>query len=171
MRKIVICALLFLAASFSVSAEEGEEAKETKTSFEVMVFDAETDEPIPAAKIKFSEEDIETYTDFDGYAQIKDLTQGVYNIEISFISYKKQYFKSFQIYKATNKLKFDKNNTSENEATYKNRKKTGIENVNDYFDLINDMENKEKFNTHKKKDDLADALLQILSYLQSNKKF
>lgn len=104
MRKIAICALLFLAASFSVSAEEGEEAKETKTSFEVMVFDAETDEPIPSAKIKFSEKDIETYTDFDGYAQIKDLTQGVYNIEISFISYKKQYFKSFQVDKATSKL-------------------------------------------------------------------
>ena len=73
-------------------------------------------------------------------------------------------------YRATNKLKFDKNNTEVNESTYKNRKKTGIENVNDYFDVINDMENKEKFNTHKKKDDLADALLQILSYLQSNKK-
>ena len=72
-------------------------------------------------------------------------------------------------YRATNKLKFDKKNTTENEATYKNRKRTGIENVNDYFDTINDMENKTKFNTHKKRDDLADALLQILSYLQSNK--
>ena len=72
-------------------------------------------------------------------------------------------------YMATNKLKFNKENTKENESTYKNRKRTGIENVNDYFDVINDMENKEKFNTHKKKDDLADALLQILSYLQSNK--
>jgi len=76
--------------------------------------------------------------------------------------------KQIKYYRATNKLKFDKNNTKENEATYKNRKKTGIENVNDYFDTINDMENKEKFNSHKKKDDLADALLQILSYLQTN---
>ena len=74
-------------------------------------------------------------------------------------------------YKATNKLKFDKNNTEENESTYKNRKKTGIENVNDYFDSINDIENKKKFNSHKKKDDLADSLLQILSYLQQNNLF
>jgi hypothetical protein len=72
-------------------------------------------------------------------------------------------------YRATNKLEFNKDNTNDNKNTYKDRKKTGIKNVNDYFDSINDIENKEKFNTHKKKDDLADALLQILSYLQSNK--
>lgn len=77
--------------------------------------------------------------------------------------------KEVKYYMATNKLKFDKGNTDENTESYKNRKKTGIENVNDYLDMKNDMENKEKFNTHKKKDDLADALLQILSYLQSNK--
>ncbi len=72
-------------------------------------------------------------------------------------------------YRATNKLEFNKDNTTDNKNTYKDRKKTGIKNVNDYFDSINDTENKEKFNTHKKKDDLADALLQILSYLKSNK--
>lgn len=72
-------------------------------------------------------------------------------------------------YRATNKLEFNKDNTDDNKDTYKNRKKTGIENVNDYLDSVGDIENKEKFNSHKKKDDLSDALLQILSYLQSNK--
>ena len=77
--------------------------------------------------------------------------------------------KEVKYYMATNKLKFDKGNTDENTETYKNRKKTGIENVNDYLNMTNDIENLNKFNTHKKKDDLADALLQILSYLQSRK--
>lgn len=73
-------------------------------------------------------------------------------------------------YKATNKLEFNNNNDDETKGCYKNRKKTGIQNVNDYLDSVNDMKNKIKFNSHKKKDDLADALLQILSYLKSNKK-
>lgn len=71
-------------------------------------------------------------------------------------------------YMATNKLEFNINNNDENKETYKARKKTGIENVNDYLIYKNDIDNKEKFNSHKKKDDLADALLQILSYLKSN---
>jgi hypothetical protein len=69
-------------------------------------------------------------------------------------------------YRATNKLEFNKDNTDDNKNTYKDRKKTGIKNVNDYFDSKNDIINKEKFNNHKKKDDLADALLQILSYIE-----
>ena len=72
-------------------------------------------------------------------------------------------------YRATNKLEFNKDNTNDNKNTYKDRKKTGINNVNDYLDSVDDMGNKEKFNSHKKKDDMSDALLQILSYLQTNK--
>lgn len=72
---------------------------------------------------------------------------------------------------ATNKLKFNENNTNENIDNYKNRKKTGIENVNDYFTFIQDNENKEWFNKQRKKDDLADSLLQILFYLQRNYNF
>lgn len=72
-------------------------------------------------------------------------------------------------YRATNKLEFNKDNTNENKNTYTDRKKTGIDNVNEYLDYKNDIENKEKFNSHKKRDDMSDALLQILSYLQANK--
>ena len=76
--------------------------------------------------------------------------------------------KVIKYYKATNKLKFDKSNTRADTKTYKNRKRTGIVNVNSYLDLVNDDYNKDKFNNHKKKDDLADSILQILSYIQIN---
>ena len=79
--------------------------------------------------------------------------------------------KEIKYYKATNKLEFNVKNTDDNKECYRNRKKTGIENVNEYLDYKNDIENKEKFNNHKKKDDLADALLQVLSYLKMNKMF
>ena len=70
-------------------------------------------------------------------------------------------------YKATNKLEFNKNNTNEDKKTYKNRKNIGIKNVNSYLLQQEDTMNYEKFNNHKKKDDLADSLLQILSYIYS----
>jgi hypothetical protein len=92
------------------------------------------------------------------YFRIRGKHDKVFNSQMEDILY----------YRATNKLEFNKSNTDDNKDTYKNRKKTSIENVNDYLDSKNDMENKEKFNTHKKKDDLSDALLQILSYLKKN---
>lgn len=74
--------------------------------------------------------------------------------------------KQIKYIKATNKLEFNKKNTNENIIDYKNRKKTAINNVYEYLDFIKDDYNKEKFNNHKKKDDLADALLQSLIYIQ-----
>ena len=71
---------------------------------------------------------------------------------------------------ASSKLRFDDSNTEENTDNYKNRKKTGIENVNDYLTLVGDIENKEWFNSQKKKDDLADALLQILIFIKRENK-
>lgn len=79
----------------------------------------------------------------------------------------KNQIKEIKYYKATNKLKFDVNNTSKDELTYKNRKRTSIKNVNDYLLSINDEKNKILFQNHKKKDDLSDSLLQILSYFKS----
>ncbi len=72
-------------------------------------------------------------------------------------------------YKATNKLEFNKENDDTNKGTYKNRKKTSIQNVTEYLEYKNDMLNLDRMNNHKKKDDLADTLLQILSYLKMNK--
>ena len=78
---------------------------------------------------------------------------------------KESNLKNILYYRATNKLEYNKDNTDEDKKTYKNRKKTGIDNVNYYLTKNNDMENYNKFNNHKKKDDLADSLLQILSYI------
>jgi len=74
--------------------------------------------------------------------------------------------KSIKYYRATNKLKFNENNTRDDTKTYANRKKTAIRNVIEYLDVIEDYENKEKFMKHKKKDDLSDAILQVLSFFQ-----
>ena len=70
-------------------------------------------------------------------------------------------------FKATNKLEYDDSNTAQNKSTYSDRKKTGIRNVIDYLDSIGDEVNKEMFLGHKKKDDLADALLQVLIYTKN----
>jgi len=74
--------------------------------------------------------------------------------------------RSIKYYRATNKLKFNENNTRADTKTYANRKKTAIRNVIEYLDVIEDYENKEKFMKHKKKDDLSDAILQVLSFFQ-----
>ena len=76
--------------------------------------------------------------------------------------------KNVLYYRATHKLTFNDNNTYADIKTYKNRKNTAINNVIEYLDDVEDYENKEKFLTHKKKDDLSDALLQILSYFKKN---
>jgi len=80
----------------------------------------------------------------------------------------KKTISDIRFYNALNKLNFDKSNDDSNKSSYKDRKKTGINNVNSYFKYKKDMEHMLKFNQHKKKDDLADTLLQILSYLQNN---
>jgi hypothetical protein len=66
---------------------------------------------------------------------------------------------------ATNKLKYFDENTEENIDTYKHRKRTGIDNVISYLKITNDEENMIKFKSHKKKDDLSDALLQALYWI------
>ena len=69
---------------------------------------------------------------------------------------------------ATNKLKFNENNCKSDIEDYSSRKFTGIENVVEYLKIIKDNDNLILFQSHKKKDDLADALLQILFFLQRN---
>ena len=69
---------------------------------------------------------------------------------------------------ASSKLLFNKNNTKDDIDSYNNRKKTGIDNVNEYLTINQLIDNKIWFNKQKKQDDLADALLQILIYIQRN---
>ena len=84
--KNVALLFLFLFCFFKLLAE-GEENGEKKeqTSLKVMVVDAETQDPIAAAKVKIGQNEVEAYTDFDGLAEFKEMTLGQYDIEISYI--------------------------------------------------------------------------------------
>jgi hypothetical protein len=76
---------------------------------------------------------------------------------------------NISFYRATNKLMFYDNEKCDIE-NYKQRKNTAIDNVMNYLKQNEDMDNLKLFTSHSKKDDLADALLQILSYLHKNNK-
>ena len=97
MKSVILIILLLISAYIPAISGEGKEEKKDAISIELLVVDAKTDEPIPAAKIKITQNNKEAYTDFDGIAEIKDLTQGEYDIEITFISYQKQLFKAFKL--------------------------------------------------------------------------
>jgi len=73
-------------------------------SLKILVIDAETEEPIPAAKVKINQKSLEAYTDFDGFTDFKNLLVGSYDIEVSFISYQKQFLESIQVDNANNQL-------------------------------------------------------------------
>jgi hypothetical protein len=103
MRKVLF-ALLFVAVIPSAYATGEKEENKLISSFEIIVVDAETEEPVPAAKIKIGEKEYEAYTDFDGFAEFKDLVKGEYNIEVSFVSYEKQQIKAFQLDNSSNRL-------------------------------------------------------------------
>jgi hypothetical protein len=104
MKKVLV--LILLLSSLLTFANGGENENESSSvqSFEVIVIDALTEDPIPAAKIKIGQKEVEAYTDFDGFAELKQLDQGLYDIEISFISYEKQQLSAFQLDKSSSRL-------------------------------------------------------------------
>lgn len=104
MRKVLFCLLVVTAVNLNVFAENGKEENKATISFEILVIDAITEEPLPAVKIKMETITLEVYTGFDGMLEIKEITQGMYDIEISFISYKKQQFNGLKLDKSTNRL-------------------------------------------------------------------
>lgn len=68
---------------------------------------------------------------------------------------------------ATNKLKYNVEETQKTKNTYSERKKLAIKYCNDY---LNNIENKyylDFFNNSQKKDDLADALLQCIFFINN----
>ncbi|MCG8308615.1 MAG: carboxypeptidase-like regulatory domain-containing protein [Cytophagales bacterium] len=104
MRKGIYCLIFAILASLCVYAKEGKTENSAKTTLEVIVVDAETDEPIPAVKIKIGEKEYEAYTDFDGLVKFNEVPQGSYDIEVSFISYEKRRLKAYQVNNTSNKL-------------------------------------------------------------------
>lgn len=104
MKNVLILFLGLLLTNLSVNAEEGNKEEKEAISLEVIVIDALTEDPIPAVKIKIGQKEVEAYTDFDGFAELKQLEQGQYDIEISSISYEKQQLSAFQLDKSSNRL-------------------------------------------------------------------
>jgi hypothetical protein len=101
--------LLFflMAVSFLATAEETKKTdskSEATIPLKILVIDAETGEPIPAVKVSIEKTKEESYTDFDGVAYIEDLTQGAYDIQISFISYEKVEFEEYLLNPSNNNL-------------------------------------------------------------------
>ncbi len=92
MRKLllILCCMSVLSIA---SASDGKEEKDT-FSVQVLVVDAETEEPIPAAKVKIDQQKHQSYTGLDGLANFDNFQEGVYDIEVSFVSYEKQCLKA-----------------------------------------------------------------------------
>jgi hypothetical protein len=101
--------LVLFIAGFSISSF-ADPSGDKKTnllqveSLKILVLDAETEEPIPAAKVKINENSLEAYTDFDGFIDFKNLRVGSYDIEVSFISYQKERLESIQVDNTNNQL-------------------------------------------------------------------
>jgi hypothetical protein len=96
MKSIVLIFILLGSLGYPNPGKETEENAVIE-SFQIMVLDANTEEPIPAAQIKIKQKDQEAYTDFDGFAEMKNITAGIYDIEISLVSYKNKLLKDFQL--------------------------------------------------------------------------
>jgi len=103
MKIVSLIAMFSFFFFLNVNAEKGEETQET-TRFEIMVIDANTEEPLPAARIKIEQKNLEAFTDFDGLYAIDDLPKGIYSLEISFISYQKYEVKDLLIDQSSNKI-------------------------------------------------------------------
>ena len=104
--KRIAAGLLFIAFSCisAYAVEENEKASSSSTTIEIVVIDALTDEPIPAAKVEIDKKNIETYTDFEGYVKINNIVEGSYDIVISSISYQKHQLKAFKAEKNHNRI-------------------------------------------------------------------
>ena len=104
MKNVLLTIIYLIVACLPVLAEEGKEEKKEIVSFEILVIDAITEEPIPAAKIIIDQKEVEAYTDFDGIVKLNELVKGSHEIEISFISYQKQQYKAFLLDQGNNRL-------------------------------------------------------------------
>jgi hypothetical protein len=104
MKAYLFIILGILLCSIPSQAEKGENEEKQLLSFDVLVIDAQTEEPIPAARILIGKKELEAYTDFDGLAHIEKLPEDLYDIEISFISYQKHYLNSFRLDASSNRL-------------------------------------------------------------------
>lgn len=83
---IFILGLLGLSA-FGFKVENKEKVENATTSLQIIVIDAETEEPVPAALVKIDDIELKAYTDFDGLVSFESIQKGNYNLEITLVSY------------------------------------------------------------------------------------
>lgn len=104
MRIVLFVFISFVFFCANVKEEtKNNEAKE-KSSLEILVLDASTEEPIVAAKVNIDQKTHEAYTNFDGVVKFAEVIIGTHDIEISFISFKKKQLKAYKLSKNNNKL-------------------------------------------------------------------
>lgn len=106
MNKLIYLLGILLISAFGFKAENKGEKNETNimTSVEIIVIDAETEEPVPAALVKFNDIDLKAYTDFDGLVSFESVRNGRYNLEVSLVSYSSTYLRDFQIDQSNNQI-------------------------------------------------------------------
>lgn len=100
----MLLSFLFFYALSSMAVGEEKEESTVVESFEILVIDAETEEPLPAALIKISKINMEAYTDFEGFVKFSSIKKGFYDVDVSFISYKKVHLQDFLIDTANRQL-------------------------------------------------------------------
>lgn len=96
-----IAALLFL---LFITNPETEVADTESVTFSGLVVEASTGEPLPGATVLIKELDEKIYTDFDGKFYIESLKPGIYDIEISFISFEEEKLSGVTINQTNNSL-------------------------------------------------------------------
>ena len=106
MKKLIYISVILLLSAFGFKVENKVDKNEANvmTSVEIIVIDAETEEPVPAALVKFNDIDLKAYTDFDGLVSFQSIRNGRYNLEVSLVSYSSTHLRDFQIDQSNNQI-------------------------------------------------------------------
>ena len=98
-------AFILLISNFTSIIEPGEKKENVMLeSVDIMVIDAITEEPVPAAQVEIENSEIKAYTDFDGLVKLTGISSGTYNIKISLISYQNAKLQDLLIDSQNNKI-------------------------------------------------------------------
>jgi hypothetical protein len=106
MKKLIYISVILLLSAFGFKVENkvGKNEANVMTSVEIIVIDAETEEPVPAALVKFNDIDLKAYTDFDGLVSFQSIQNGRYNLEVSLVSYSSTHLRDFKIDQSNNQI-------------------------------------------------------------------
>lgn len=89
MKLMLFLLLIIVDLPAFISSGEGKEESGLIESFEIIVIDAQTEEPVTAALVKIMDIELEAYTDFDGLVKFQSIQSGQHDLEVSLVSYQK----------------------------------------------------------------------------------